>query len=219
MSKLDGITKSRSKVGDSYKGFSIIHVIAIHHWYNNFDRCYEMSRQFETKREVYYEFCKVGDENKPSQAYGVTEKSIAAIKECIDKMLSGEEIYFTDAEREKYIYRPNRKCHWAYGYDSLMQILRQHKKADKRMKILLEDRLDDANFHYEAGLLGNENYKEYEESVIKNFQFREKFEIITHTPKKRLKDPKELLDGLKKVLDEFFKTHETTVEVKFIEDW
>ena len=103
MSKTDGITRSRNKV-DSYKGFSIIKVLAVYHWYNNYDRRYEMSKQYETKREVYYEFCKEGDENRPAQAYGVypTPKSVETAKEAIDKMLSGEEIYFTDAEREQF---------------------------------------------------------------------------------------------------------------------
>ena len=72
MGKSDGITRSRSKV-ESYKGFSIIKVYAVHHWWNSFSKCYEMSNQYITKREVYYEFCKEGDENKPAQAYKVSE--------------------------------------------------------------------------------------------------------------------------------------------------
>ena len=137
MGKLDGITRSRSKAGETYKGFSIICVLAIHHWWNNYNRRYEMTKQYETKREVYYEFCKEGDENRPAQAYKAHPypKTVEATKEAIDKMISGEVIYFTDAEREKYVYAPNRKCDWGYGYESLMKILKEHKKADKRMKL------------------------------------------------------------------------------------
>ena len=137
MGKSDGITRSRSKVGETYKGFSIISVLAVHHWWNQWDRRYEMSRQYETKRETYYEFCKEGDENRPAQAYKVHPypTTVEATKEAIDKMISGEVIYFTDAEREKYVYSPNRKCDWGYGYESLMKILKEHKKADKRMKL------------------------------------------------------------------------------------
>ena len=215
MSIRSGKKTSRNRM-TTYKGFDIIQVVVIEYYKPYYSEYYT---NIVDKKEVHYDFCKEGEYNKPSKAYECWASNVAECKECIDNFIKDDTIYFTKEEREKYVYKPNRKCHWAYGYNSLMQILSQHKKADKRIKILLEDRLDDANFHYEAGLLGNENYKEYEESVIKNFQFREKFEIITHTPKKRLKDPKELVDGLKKVLDEFFKTHETTVEVKFIEDW
>ena len=222
MGKSDGITRSRSKEGESYKGFSIISVLAVHHWWNKWDRRYEMSRQYETKREVYYEFCKEGNENRPAQAYKVYPypKTVEAIKEAIDKMISGEVIYFTDAEREKYVYAPNRKCDWGYGYESLMKILKEHKKADKRMKLLLEDRLDDANFHYEAGELSQEHYDELEKYITDHFTFQEKFEVYTHTKSKPIKDPERLEAHIKSAIEEYFKEHkmdvgDTSVEVKF----
>ena len=218
MSKSDGITRSRDKV-ETYKGFAIIRVFAVHHWWNEYDRCYEMSKQYETKREAYYEFCKDGEEKRPSQAYDVTKKTKGELKACIDEMLSGKAVYFTGSERERYVYRPNKKCEWGYGYASLMDILKKHKDADKRMKILLEDRLDDANFHYEAGLLSKENYQEYEDWVAKQFCFREKFEIITNTQRKRLGKPEELIGGLKKVLEDYLRERgikDTTVDVKFV---
>lgn len=221
MSKLDGITKSRSK-SESYKGFAIIRVLAVHHWWNNFNKRYEMSRQYETKREVYYEFCKDGEETRPSQAYGVTKKTKDELKECIDNMISGKEIYFTEAEREKYVYKPNHKCKWAYGYKSLMQILKEHKKADKRMKILLEDRLDDANFHYEAGELADEHYEALEDYIARTYQFREKFEVYTSTMRKRIDNPEGLIDGLKKVLEDYLRKQgikDTSVDVNFVKEW
>jgi len=225
MGKSDGITRSRSKVGETYKGFSIIRVLAIHHWFNQWNRRYEMTKQYETKREVYYEFCKEGDENRPAQAYGgvyPTPKSIETAKEAIDKMLSGEVIYFTDAEREKYVYRPNHKCQWGYGYESLMKILKEHKKADKRMKLLLEDRLDDANFHYEAGELSQEHYDELEKYITDHYTFHEKFEIYTYTKSKRIKDPKQFEAGLKEAVEAYFASQgvkDTTAEIKFVENW
>lgn len=106
MGKTDGITRSRRAM-ESYKGFSIIGVVAVHHWYNNYSRCYEMSREFETKREVYYEFCKEGDENRPSCAYDSKSKSVAEAKENIDKFIADDTLFFTDAEREKYVKKPN----------------------------------------------------------------------------------------------------------------
>ena len=223
MSKIDGISRSRRKV-DTYKGFAIIRVLAVHHWWNSFNKRYEMSSQYETKREVYYEFCKDGEENRPSQAYNVTKKTKDELKECIDSMISGEVIYFTDAEREKYVYKPNHKCQWAYGYESLMKIVKEHKKADKRMKILLEDRLDDANFHHEAGELSEGNYEALEDYIARNYQFREKFEIYTSTMRKRIKDPKRLEAHIQSAIEEYFKEHnmdvgDTSVEVKFCENW
>ena len=225
MSKTDGISRSRRKV-ESYKGFSIIQVTAIHHWFNNYTKKYEMSRQYETKREAYYEFCKGGDENSPSKAYTPYPyvKDIAALKECIDKFIADDSLYFTDAEREKYVYKPNSKCHWAYGYDSLMKLLKEHKKADKRMRILIEDRLTDANFHYESGLLSEQKYDELEKFIADNFQFREKFEVYTSTKRGRIKDPERLEAHIKSAIEEYFKEHkmdvgDTSISVNFIKEW
>ena len=107
----------------------------------------------------------------------------------IDNFIKDDSIYFTAEEREKYVYRPNRKCDYGYGYDSLMKLLKEHQKADKRMKILIEDRLEDANFHAECGLLANGDYEGYIELVRKDYKFREKFEVYTETECKRIKDP------------------------------
>ena len=135
-------------------------------------------------------------------------------------MISGEVIYFTDAEREKYVYAPNRKCDWGYGYESLMKILKEHKKADKRMKLLLEDRLDDANFHYEAGELSQERYDELEKYITDHYTFQEKFEVYTYTKSKPIKDPERLEAHIKSAIEEYFKEHkmdvgDTSVEVRF----
>lgn len=220
MSKSDGITRSRNKV-DTYKGFSIIRVVAVHHWYSEFSKCYIMSRQYETKREVYYEFCKEGDENKPKQAYEVTAKK-DEIKDCIDKFIADDSLYFTEAERDKYVYQPNHKCDYAYGYNSLMKIMREHQKATKRMKILLEDRLECANFHTCCGLLAEERYEELEKHITETYRFLEKFEIYTRTMRKRINDPKGLTEGLNKVISDYLASQgikDTSVEVKFCEEW
>ena len=223
MSKLDGITRSRYKK-ESYKGFSIIHVLAVHHWYSEFSKCYIMSPQYETKRESYLEFCKEGDENKPSKAYTPCPyvKSVDDIKKCIDKYIEDDSIYFSDAEREKYVYAPNRKCDYAYGYDSLMKLMKAHQKASKKIKRLLEDRLQDANFHSHCGLLAEERYDEYEELAANNCRFNEKFEVYTHTMRKAIKDPKRLEDGLNKVINDYLASQgikDTSVVVNFIENW
>jgi hypothetical protein len=181
-----------------------------------------MSNQYITKREVYYEFCKEGDENRPSCAYDSKSKSVAEAKENIDKFIADDTLFFTDAEREKYVRKPNDKCDYGYGYDSLMKLMREHQKADKRIKILLEDRLVDANFHSFAGLLSKGDYKGYEELAANRCKFNEKFEVYTHTMRKAIKDPKRLEDGLNKVISDYLASQgikDTSVEVKFCEEW
>lgn len=173
-------------------------------------------------KKVHYDFCKEGDEKKPSQDYKVYAKSVAECMECIDNFIKDDSIYFTAEEREKYVYRPNRKCDWGYGYNSLMKLLKEHQKADKRMKILIEDRLEDANFSSEAGLLANGDYEGYIELVRKDYKFHEKFEVYTETECKRIKDPKQFEDGLAKVISDYLASQgvkDTSVNVKFIENW
>lgn len=220
MSKYDGITRSRDKV-DTYKGFSIIRVVAVHHWYNAYQQCYETSRKYETKREIYYEFCKEGDENRPSCAYDVTAKK-DEIKGVIDNFIKDDTLYFTDAERDKYVYKPNRKNEWGFGYDSLMKLMREHQKATKRIKILLEDRLTDANFHSACSYLCKGDYEGFENFVAKDCKFNEKFEVYTYTMRKRIKDPKGLTEGINKVISDYLASQgikDTSVEVRFCEEW
>lgn len=218
MSLRSGRTTSRDKV-DSYKGFSIIKV-KVTDWYKPFWSKYYTN--IPDKVKIHYDFCKEGNETKPSQAYGCNSNNIAECKECIDRFIEDDALYFTSEEREKYVYKPNRKCKYAYGYDTLMRLMKQHQKADKRMKILLEDRLEDANFHSECGLLAEHDYEGFEELVTHNHKFREKFEIITNTEKKAIKDPKQFEDGLKKVIEDYFalqKVNNTEVVIKYIENW
>ena len=147
---------------------------------------------------------------------------MAECKECIDNFIKDDSIYFTAEEREKYVYKPNHKCGWVYGYDSLMKLLKEHQKASKRMKILIEDRLTDANFHSESGLLSEGKYDEFTALVRKTFKFREKFEVMTETECKRIKDPKQFEEGLAKVIEEYLKSQgvkDTSVRVNFIENW
>jgi hypothetical protein len=103
-----------------------------------------------------------------------------------------------------------------------MKIMRDHKKADKRIKILLEDRLTDANFHGESGLLSKGDYEGFAKFVKEHYPFREKFEIITLTPSRRIKDPKRFEEGIAKAVEEYFASqgaNDTKAEVSFVEDW
>jgi hypothetical protein len=151
----------------------------------------------------------------------VQAKNVEGCKEAIDKFLNGD-IYYTHAEYQKYVKSPNNKCDNAYGYDSLMKLMREHKKADKRMKWFLEERLHDANFHTAADYLSDCDYDGFEQFVAKDCQFHEKFEVYTHTMRKAIKDPKALEDGLNKVISDYLASQgikDTSVEVKFCEEW
>jgi hypothetical protein len=219
MSARSGSKTSRKVVG-TYKGFDIIKVKVERYHRSLYGGGYD-SNWIES-REVYYEFCKEGQGNRPSQAYSICAKNIAECREGINKFIEDDSLYFTDEEREKYVRKPNRKCDYRYGYDSLMKLLKEHQKASKRMKILIEDRLVDANFHHEAGLLSQGDYEKFVEDVRKEYKFREKFEVFTYTECKRIKDPKQFEEGLAKVIEEYLAAQgvkDTTARVSFVENW
>ena len=205
---------------DIYNGYRIIKVTEIEYERSIFDPSRYSS--WPKSKEVHFDFCIVGNEKKPSQHYGAWASNIKECKECIDNFIKDDSIYFTAEEREKYVYKPNQKCGWGYGYDSLMKIMKEHQKASKRMRILIEDRLTDANFHYESGLLSEGKYDEFTALVRKTYKFREKFEILTETECKRIKDPKQFEEGLAKVIEEYLASQgvkDTTAKVNFIENW
>jgi hypothetical protein len=204
----------------NYKGFTIIQVTEIDYERSIFDP--SRFSNWPKSKEVHYDFCKEGNEKKPSQHYGAWASNVAECKECIDNFIKDDSIYFTAEEREKYVYRPNRKCGWGYDYESLMKLMRQHQKADKRMKILIEDRLTDANFHAECDLLAKGDYEGFIALVRKDYTFKEKFEVYTATECKRIKDPKQFEDGLAKVISDYLASQgvkDTSVNVRFIENW
>lgn len=209
-----------------YKGYRIIKVTKI-----EYHRCLWDNSRFDKdwidSKEVHFDFCKEGNEKLPSQDYNVRAKNVEGCKEAIDKFLNGDnkgngDIYYTHAEFQKYVKAPNHKCDNAYGYDSLMKLMRQHQKADKRMKWFLEERLHDANFHYDAGFLSDGDYEGFEKYVTKEYQFKEKFEVYTKTMRKAIKDPQNLVDGLNKVISDYLASQgikDTSVIVRFCEEW
>ena len=219
MSVRSGHKTSREPL-DIYNGYRIIKVTEIDYERSIFDQ--SRFSNYPRRKEVHYDFCKEGNEKKPSQDYKVYAKNVAECKEYIDKFLEDDSTCFTAEEREKYVYKPNKKCGWGYGYESLMKLLKEHQMADKRMKILIEDRLEDANFHAECGLLANGDYEGYIELVRKTYKFREKFEVMTETECQRIKDPKQFEDGLAKVIADYLASQgikDTSVNVRFIENW
>lgn len=220
MSTRSGKLTQRRVVFHNHKGYDIVQVTVKHYWKSS---CSNYYTDIVEKVEHYFTFCLHGEANRPSMAYIIPNvKTIDEVKECIDKFIEDDSLYFTEGEREKYVYKPNKKCQWAYGYDSLMKIMREHQKASKRMKILLEDRLEDANFHAECGYLANHDYEGFEELVAKDYTFKEKFEVYTMTQRKRIKDPKSLEEGLNKAIEDYLASQgikDTSVKVKFCEEW
>lgn len=211
-------TTSRSVVS-SHRGYSIIKSIYKEFQYSYFSHKYT---DFVKRVEVFYGFCKEGDERKPSMEYCVSERTIQKVKERIDDMLDNDGIYFTDAEREKYVRKPNRQCQWGYGYKSLMKIMHEHMKADKRMRILLEDRLEDANFHHYCGLLCKQEYEQYERDAAEDFPMRERYTITIGQMRREIKDPKGLMEGMADVIDKYLQEQgidNIHTQVDFIDNW
>lgn len=209
-----------------YKGFYVIQVTKVEYHRSMWNPEY-FDKNWIDRKEVYYNFCKEGDEKCPSKDYQVAAKNVAECKEAIDKFLSGDkksngDIYYTHEEFQKYVKKPNEKCDYGYGYDRLMKLMRQHQNADKRMQWFLEERLHDANFHTEGDILSSCNYAKFEEYVTNTNPFKEKFEVCTKTLKKRIKDPQTLVEGMNKVIADYLASQgikDTSVSVRFIEDW
>lgn len=209
-----------------YKGYRVIKVTRIEYHRSVWNPEY-FDKNWIDHKEVYYDFCKEGDEKCPSKDYQVAAKNVEECKEAIDKFLNGDnkgngDIYYTHEEFQKYVKKPNDKCDYAYGYDSLMKLMRQHQKADKRMQWFLEERLHDANFHSEGDILSTCDYAKFEEYVTNTNPFKEKFEVLTKTLRKPIKDPQTLVEGLNKAISDYLASQgikDTSVNVKFIEDW
>ena len=209
-----------------YKGFYVIQVTKIEYHRSMWNPEY-FDKNWIDHKEVYYNFCKEGDEKLPSKDYQVGAKNVAECKEAIDKFLSGDnkgngDIYYTHEEFQKYVKKPNEKCDYAYGYDSLMKLMRQHQKADKRMQWFLEERLHDANFHTEGDILSTCDYEVFEDYCAQQYTFKEKFEVYTKTLRKCIKDPQTLVEGMNKVIADYLASQgikDTSVNVRFIENW
>ena len=203
-----------------YKGFYVIQVTKIEYHRSIWNPEY-FDKNWIDHKEVYYNFCKEGDEKLPSKDYQVGAKNVAECKEAIDKFLNGD-IYYTHEEFQKYVKKPNEKCDYGYGYDSLMKLMRQHQKADKRMQWFLEERLHDANFHTEGDILSTCDYEVFEDYCAQQYAFKEKFEVITRTKRKPIKDPQTLVEGMNKVIADYLASQgikDTSVNVRFIENW
>lgn len=178
MSKNSGKTTKRIVVEEDYKGFDIIKVKVTKYWY--YAGYY---RNTIDKIETYFTFCAHGNSNRPSMEYDTRSATLSEIKEKIDYFIKDNCLYYTAAERNKYIYNPNSKHGWGFSYDDLITLMRAHKKADKRIKQLYEDRLEDANFHSYCGYLAEERYDDYIALARKEYQTEFKVSLDRLTDK------------------------------------
>jgi hypothetical protein len=204
---------------DVYKGFRIIKVKVIEYYRSSFSSGYT---NIPEKIETHYTFCKEGEEKRPSQDYNAWADNKKECIECIDKFLADNTLYFTEEELQKYVHGPNHKNDYAFNRQSITKLFNDWKKADKRTKILYEDRLTDANFHSACSYLSECDYEGFENFVAKDCKFHEKFEIYTHTMRKAIKDPKRFEEGLAKVIADYIESQgvkDTSVDVNFIENW
>ena len=155
---------TQKRVMETYKGFSIIRLKITEYWY--FGGHY---RNIVDKKYIKYQFCKEGEEHRPSQYYSTSFDNIEECKKAIDNFILDDCLYFTEDEINKYVYRPNHKNGWGFTKKMLLRLLNDWKKADKRIKILYEDRLTDANYHTLCGILCEEGYEKAKEWVYKDF--------------------------------------------------
>ena len=157
MSTRSGRLTQRRLVESDYKGFDIVKVTVTDYWKPPYSQYYT---NIVDKKYVYFTFCEHGAANRPSMAFDIYPypKTINEIKENIDKFLKDDTLYFTNGEREKYIYAPNRKNGWGFNKKMLLDLFKKWKNATPRIKLLYEDRLTDANFHSECGVLASEGY-------------------------------------------------------------
>ena len=67
----------------------------------------------------------------------------------------------TEADANRMI-AANKKAGWGFTIDNLVRLIRKHKKAsecgDVRTMEMIEFRLDDCNFHTEAGFISEGLY-------------------------------------------------------------
>lgn len=218
MSRRSGFKTSREPL-ESYRGYRIIKVIDTEYFKSMYGNYYT---EYVKNKEVHYTFCKEGEEKRPSQDYDAWLKNKNECFDAIDSFIEDDSLYFTGEERQKYIYGPNHKNSWGFNRESLTKLFNAWKKADKRMRRLYEDRLEDANYHTFNGYLASNDIEGAQRYIEEEFPYQEKFELYTNSAKKRIKEPEKLIEGLNKAISDYLISQgikDTSVKVRYIENW
>ena len=151
-------TKETKEVVGEYNGFAIYRVTIQGREWDYFHRCYTDKI---THTDVYYTFAKgVG---KP--LYDCYRCTVDSLCEAIDEFINGTTCFLTKAERRKYIAKPNEECEWGFSKKDCQKFLEEHKKGNIKTQYIIEERLEDANFHTFCGLLCAKDYNGAEECL------------------------------------------------------
>lgn len=71
------------------------------------------------------------------------------------------------------VVRQNKRNGWGFSKQMLLRLCNEHKKAyeteNERRMAMLEERLTDANFHYECRFLKNRDYEGFKDAIKKDF--------------------------------------------------
>ena len=145
-----GYKTTKNLVGQ-YNGFFIYRIVTEVREWDRFYRCYT---DRIVQERIGYQFSK--KENGP--LFECYRYSLEDITNCIDEFISGNIYYMTKADRRKYITKPNEECGWGFNKEDCQKFLEEHKKGNMRTKYIIEERLEDANFHTFCGLLSNMEY-------------------------------------------------------------
>lgn len=130
-----------------------------------------------TTTTTHYEACKMVEGNQTPYKNGNNRienswgKTIDEVKSIIVEMTNGNIPMITDAEWNKYVFQYNKKHGYAFTKKMLLATMRAHQNGDAKMKQLMRDRLEDANYHTYCSDLYNNDYKSYKEriEIHKNF--------------------------------------------------
>ena len=157
---------TKRKVVDTYKGYPIFKETT---QYFRLAYCglYDTSRVKDTN--IYYGAAtKGGNYSLSSDRYAYYCRSLEQAKGLIDRIEEGE-IILTEKERYDWVLHPNSKNGWGFSKQMLLELIKQYKKATPRRRIGYLERLEDANFHYEYGLLEEGKFEELIEFIKESF--------------------------------------------------
>ena len=157
---------TKREIVDTYKGYPIFKETTK---YFRLAYCglYDTSCVRDTN--IYYGAAiKNGNYSLSSDRYAYCCYSLEQAKELIDDLEKGK-IVLTEKERYNWVLHPNSKNGWGFSKQMLLELIKQYKKATPRRKIGYLERLEDANFHYEYGLLEDEKFEELIEFINERF--------------------------------------------------
>lgn len=152
--------KETKKLVGEYNGFFIYRIKTEDRQWDRYLRCYI---DVIIQERIGYRFSK--KENGP--LFECYRDSFEDIINCIDEFISGNVYYMAKADRRKYITKPNEECGWGFNKEDCQKFLEEHKKGDMRTRYIIEERLEDANFHTFCGLLCAKDYNGAEEYLKK----------------------------------------------------